>query len=274
MKKPWITTAILMELLAAAMVRAEIVYINGPAFPISFDWTQPNSVDLDQDGTADFEFQAGPSLTTGEPGNSSTPFYVVSRQANQLLWRGFATSILPGGSTIGPTAVGLTAWGNPTNGASLAAFFTTGAQVYFTPNGMVTNPPSSGWSGTLVSAKDGYIGVRFAAADGFHYGWIHAAFQSGPLIQDWAYETQSEVSIPAGAAPLAVLSPPSSVRPGTFRLAWSGETGAAYQIQSKSDLVEPAWTNVGLAIIATADHAAVDVPLAGAAGFYRVVKTR
>jgi hypothetical protein len=85
----------------------------------------------------------------------------------------------------------------------------------------------SGWSGGVAEVGVGYIGVRFNAADGLHYGWIRVRLPRGgllfqplaenssptpasdqpvpvplelmPVVVDCAYETHTNTPIRAGA---------------------------------------------------------------------------
>jgi hypothetical protein len=77
---------------------------------------------------------------------------------------------------------------------------------------LVTNtlPYTSAWGGTLGQLGVGYLGVRFHQADGLHYGWIRVHLPSrdpvlagtvlfGTAVVDWAYESQPDTPIQAGA---------------------------------------------------------------------------
>ena len=273
-----------LSLIASLSTHAAIAYFDGPPFGIPLDFTLVEPLDLDHNGSTDFNFSAGPSLTTGSPDSSITPTFVSSVPGNAILGDGYYAAILPSGATIGASATGAT-WS--TNDLNLATFGSGGFQIIITSNGLVTNLPTWSWGGPLVSAGSGFLGVRFQASDGLHYGWIHAAFQNGPVplqnvpgslpngpvILDWAYETQPDTALLAGAAPVVPLLPPAVIRPGNLRLQWPSQPGAAYQVQFIPDVNALTWSNLDFTIIATAGVSAVDLPLTGLAGFYRVLQS-
>ena len=271
MKTTSIFIASCLCLLVCAPTKGAIAYFNDPAIEVSLEFGAIESIDLDQNGVADFSFFSGESLTTGDPGNVSTPVYVSSLKSNSILCNYYQARVMPAGTLIGGLAVSNMAWTN-TDGAALAEFFQSGQSVMITSQGFVTNPPTSGWGGPLAKAGNGFLGIRLVRQDGLHYGWIHAALQSAPTILDWAYEAQPDTAIAAGAVPLAALRTPQVVRQGNLRLEWQSEIGAAYQVQFKGDLGALSWTNIGFTIIATANTAAVDAPLSQTTGFYRVVQ--
>jgi hypothetical protein len=271
MKRVFIFIASWVCILLCASAKGAIAYFSGPAFDISLEPGVIESIDFDQNDIAEFSFFSGISLSTGYPDDVTTPVYVSSLGSNSLLCNHAQAAVIPAGTIISSVAISNSVWTN-TDGAGLAEFFRTGQTVIITPQGLVTNPPSSGWGGSLAAAGDGFLGVRFLAEDGLHYGWIHASIKSVPTILDWAYETQPGTAIAAGAAPLAGLKTPQIVRPGNLRLEWQSQPGAAYQVQFRSNLGTLSWRSVGFTIIATANSAAVDVPLTENTGFYRVAQ--
>ena len=143
---------------------------------------------------------------------------------------------------------------------------------------------TSGWSGPFIVPGGGYLGVRFYAADGLHYGWIHAllavpegdtnSLDGTPLITDWAFETRPNTAIIAGAKPVpAPLAAPQFIQPGTLRLTWQSQINQTYQIQFKDHLDAPLWTNLNpLLSPATVTNSTADVPIIGPSRFFRVVQ--
>jgi len=62
---------------------------------------------------------------------------------------------------------------------------------------------STGRTGEFYNDR-GFVGLKFDADDGIHYGWIDVeGIQSSPTIQirGWAYETEPNKAIAAGAIP-------------------------------------------------------------------------
>ena len=65
---------------------------------------------------------------------------------------------------------------------------------------------NSQWLGTTTGASStGYLGVRFQAADGAHYGWIRATvgpyFQNIFTIHEWGYNDTPDGPIMTGEVP-------------------------------------------------------------------------
>ena len=180
---------------------------------------------------------------------------------------------MPAGNLIGSATSSNVVWGNPGQGGLLASF--------------ISSPRygTSEWTPPLGTLTNGYLGVRFYAADGLHYGWIQAGLPiqnmgtigfvlvSSPVILDWAYETRVDAAIVAGAKPIVALqASPEIIRPGYLRLNWQTEIGKTYQVQSKENLVVLFWTNLDFIIVATTTNAMTDIPISGEAKFYRIVE--
>ena len=72
--------AALLGGILSAPAQSTIAYFNGPAFPIP-DYFGTTNLDLDQDGTNDFSFSAGPFIGVGD--GSGTSEYVISRGRDQ-----------------------------------------------------------------------------------------------------------------------------------------------------------------------------------------------
>jgi hypothetical protein len=110
-----------------------------------------------------------------------------------------------------------------------------------------------------------------------HYGWVRVgaplAFFNGGWLYDYAYETRPDTPIVAGAKPVPVpLASPEVARAGYLRLKWPSQVGRAYQVQVKERLDAFAWRNLNFVIPATATNSLVDLPMSGAAEFFRVVE--
>ena len=124
--------------------------------------------------------------------------------------------------------------------------------------------------------RDAYIGIEFPIDGNVHYGWIrfdHFEISPGGWILEWAYETRPRVPIKAGAKPVVVpTTAPEVARPGYVRLKWPSEVGTAYQVQTKARMDALRWTNLSFVIVATASETMVDLPMEGAAQFFRVVE--
>jgi hypothetical protein len=133
------------------------------------------------------------------------------------------------------------------------------------------------FTGPFAGITAAYIGLQFYSDNQVYYGWVRVgapATINGGWIYDYAYQTQPNTPILAGAVPLAPLATPQIVRPGNLRLNWQSQTNMAYQVQFKEQLDSLFWTNLDLTIIATATNTSADVPMVGTARFYRVVQNQ
>ncbi len=228
-------------------------------------------LDLNGDGTMDFEFRA--------VGIQPTLIEVLQHGSNEVL----AITVPP--PDIGEVAVSLA---------------TTNLVSSATPEGADWLPAMPGPLGDIgamlnwrftaehqYSLQRRYIGVRFSASDGVHYGALQViAWNDGdPLVDNtggmifgYGYNL-----VPNAPFTLSTIPPvpvrvdeSSQVRSGYLRLRWSTDAGAAlgtaYQVQSRSDLINGSWTDLPFVVIATGTNTLVDVPMGGGAGFFRVVK--
>jgi hypothetical protein len=285
MKTTSIVCVLWSGLALSSAAQSTIAYYDGPAFPIPSYYAldeDTGTIDFDKDGVADFSLFGGVAMTTGF--SITEPYYIAALNTNNVLCRGYNVVVMPWGTLIGSAPPGSAGWSNNIDGAILTEFgetFDSGGVGIFPillGSNSVASTAGPAWGGPLSSGQEGYLGVRFYAGDGLHYGWIHASLAGdstlgpSPTITDWAYETRPNTPILAGALPLAALSEPQIVRPQNLRLVWPSEIGRAYQLQFKNQVDAPDWSDLGLTIIATATSTAVDAPISGSAGFYRVVR--
>jgi hypothetical protein len=153
-------------------------------------------VDLNRDGTDDFSFGGGQLATASIPPSISSWFDIIGTGSNQFVVGGSFVRGYSFGSWIqGDLAetFGGVMWTNSEVPARVALFTSTFI--------------GDSWHGPLQNAGICYIGVRFFAADGIHYGWIRVRlpavtanlFQpSPPAVLDWAYEKRTNTPIRAG----------------------------------------------------------------------------
>jgi len=264
--------------------QSTISYFNGPSFGFASDYEAGSPFDLDQNGVTDFTFSSGPFLTTGDPNSGVGSYTIASLNGNSILCAGWHVAVVAPGALIDANPSSNNAWTN-IQGATLDTFGFNGEQVFFTSAGMVTNPPTTGWSGPATPPGGAFLGLRFYAADGLHYGWVHAqlpapltvtngigTLDGPPTILDWAFETRPDTAIVAGARPVAIpLAAPRVIQPGTMWIGWESQTNVAYQIQFKDSLDAILWTNLGLPISATATISNTNIPITGSSRFFRVV---
>lgn len=188
--------AVLTSLLVATSGRCTVVYSPGPLPPPPpFIFGAPQPVDFDGDGIGEVEFTLGLTLCTMDVPTSfcSTPFF-IGANTNELLISGGYAAILSLGELIGDVPPTNAPWSGPgfqgyltTQWWSLYGQEINGQRVY------------RGWTGPLGAVGSGFVGVRFSAADGYHYGWIRVSTEFPALVVDWAYETEPDTAILAGA---------------------------------------------------------------------------
>jgi len=207
MRKKILSLAILIGAVAGAFGQSTIAYFNGPAFPVpAFEVSR--TLDLNQDGIVDFNFAGGTPICTQDIPISACAwrFSVDGNGINQQLWATplflgvFSPPVLlqPFGAWITSNPPPPTLWGDPRFGSTLATYFFSQRQP-------------SRWLFPLGTVGIGYLGVRFHAADGLHYGWIRvrlprsdvgaddSTFEFTPVVMEWAYETRPETPIRVGA---------------------------------------------------------------------------
>lgn len=242
-----------------AWAQSTIVYTPGPAFWIPWSFGPSATLDMNQDGTIDFTFSRGPSFCTADIPSShcEESFCAGTPATNSILNQGNYVASIPPGEWIGNSVPSNMAW-------------SAGSYTYLYTCWDSPRYGTSGVYGSIGEQGEGYLGVRFSAADGFHYGWI---FMQGQSIMDWAYETRPHHPIRAGAKPVPVLLTCLSLqRPGYLRMAAETETGKVYQVQVKTSLLDFSWSNLSFALLASGTSTLVDIPMTDPKAFYRVVE--
>jgi hypothetical protein len=195
--------AILLCAVLTASARDSIVYFDGPSFSIPAEGRQIG-LDVNADGTQDFIFLSPGTLTTDgllDP-DFSTPYYFGPTGTNQILTDSYGNvTIQSFGVLLGTNPPSGQTWTTPPYFPALLTAYTA------TVNGTNVN---SYWYGPLGMLGEGYLGVKFQAADGTHFGWIRVRLpdtapgpeglplEFAPVAVDWAYETRTNAPIPAG----------------------------------------------------------------------------
>ncbi|MBI1177860.1 hypothetical protein GC207_10540 [bacterium] len=194
-----------------------------PAVGPGYD--SPNYVDVNGDGTEDFSFDLQALIPTDYPTSGiSKGLRVGLSSDSSVTGQSYYSAAVGVGEVIGSQlSLGL-AW--LTNAYPIAV--SVQYQNYRTG---LTRP----WDGVLADPAKPYLGVRFTAEDGTHYGWIRFGFKVGPIgsypggpaIIEWAYETQPDtpVVITPPAIPNDSLSSAAEL-PGTSFFLWSDNTFA------------------------------------------------
>jgi hypothetical protein len=165
----------------------------------------PVSVDLNNDGLADFKFSFTTYFSSGHykyhaklAMKGLTKGKVVGRKISDF--RGPYASALAAGANIGPAA----------HFSSSKGQITISREIQY---GSVL-----GYYGYWHDAPNRFLGVKFQIKGQTHYGWIRLNFSFGGTTQinGWAYETVANKKITAGQtadsaeeAPLAKKGEPS-----------------------------------------------------------------
>lgn len=200
---------ILCVSIATLTAQSSIVYVNGPSFQAGAyrDWN-PKGADFDGDGTNEFLFWSSGMICTHDVPTSgcSWPFYIRTGNTNEVVANGFYVTPLSLGEITAPQPPA-SSWIAPNGfyGACIASYWYSlqGREI----DGQLLH---SGWNTGVADKGVGYLGVRFYASDGAHYGWIRARLPQTsigtngfplelvPVVVDWAYETQPDKPIRAG----------------------------------------------------------------------------
>ena len=175
-----------------AKAQDTIAYFNGPKIPFTFFEGGGGDLDVNADGRLDFNFNLSPFICTADipvSGCSGTFSVTASGSAAMLVQRFSRAAILPFGTPIGSSSPTNSSWSANDPSASVATYFFS--PLYGT----------SGFGGPLGEAGVGYLGIRFSAEDGTHYGWVRVCLlaPNWPAVVDWAYERRPDTAIAAGA---------------------------------------------------------------------------
>jgi len=244
-------------------------YTPGPA--VGFPWVSfgTATVDLDGDGQPDFNLGGNALCTASIPACCTTWFEATGVSSNELLAVGQDLAVVEIGTSLGPEPQSGAAW------SSAGGFLTeTGSGCGYRP-----------WSGELGRRGEGYLGARLRLADGDHYGWMRVVLAGsalspapgfmylGPVVVDWAFELQPGVATVAGARPYpAAVASLGIVRPGYLRARVATEPGWSYAVQQRSSITQGNWQSAGFTFVGDGSETLLDLPMTGAAGFFRVVE--
>ena len=244
-------------------------YTPGPA--VGFPWVSfgTATVDLDGEGQPDFNLGGNALCTASIPACCTTWFEATGVSSNELLVVGQDLAVVELGTSLGPEPQSGAAW------SSAGGFLTeTGSGCGYRP-----------WSGELGRRGEGYLGTRLRLADGDHYGWMRVVLAGsalspapgfmflGPVVVDWAFELQPGVATVAGARPSpAAMASLGIVRPGYLRTRVATEPGWSYAVQQRSSITQGNWQSAGFTFVGDGSETLLDLPMTGAAGFFRVVE--
>jgi hypothetical protein len=206
------TVFVLLSTVVAAP--CAIVYFDGPSFGIP-DSPISQSLELNRHYDTDFLFvdEIRTNYVVRDPvglvpGDVENSYYIGARGPGEVMVP--PATAKPVGATL-PVQLSMfgTLIGDPRPPAQFPPPHAWDVRALLAEhctslgNGLICFPA---WSGPLGYEGIGYIGIRFQARDGWHYGWIRARLpitaasgtETGMVIVDWAYESQPEVPIQAG----------------------------------------------------------------------------
>src|SRR5262249_43852159 len=163
MTKQILITIILAGLIAPVFGQNTIVYTSRPLFLVS-PGDRTVSCDLNGDGTPDFDFPLPTTICTLDvPSSGCFEFFSLGSSDTAQLLDSVSGAVQPFGTAIASNAFSGSQWTEP--GSMLGLVTHEWSQRYGT----------EAWNGPLGERGVGYLGVRFLAADGLHYGWIRVA---------------------------------------------------------------------------------------------------
>lgn len=190
-RSPWSQLIAVAALLvggscALAQGSLTIVHVDPPDIGAFFG--PPRPVDVNGDGLVDFVFQSTQASFRVLPEGTNA---AIARR-NPLPDRSSYTTPLLSGFEIGSSA--------PTGLDWVPTEFVGGGYIGPTFTACTTVGCLGDFTGL-----DAFMGVRFQASDGLHYGWVRVSVPligvNGGWIHEWAYETRPGVPILAGAVP-------------------------------------------------------------------------
>jgi hypothetical protein len=146
-----------------------IRYFGGPriTFPL---FTQPADLDLNWDGASDLHFESGSTCTASIPGSCWDYQIVTPNSGGEVLAATNYLAAIPYGTSIGNESPQSMEW--TTNSVNVV--------VQSLMDQLTMQSP-------FQAAGQGYVGVRFPAADGVHYGWIKLRIQNYNPFQPFYY---------------------------------------------------------------------------------------
>ena len=174
----------LFPLLTATLLDARLVQAQGIIYgyfdPVAeYPIAAQSSLDFNGDGVNELQI----NFTAYDLGVDWTAiYYSLSGTAQSLspIYQG-----LSAGTIIGPDTGD---WGN-----------LTGSVIYWSDYNGQNNTSTTDFA---LSSESPYLPVSFSLADGPHYGWARFVTDNGLFgFQDWAYESDPNTPIAAGAVP-------------------------------------------------------------------------
>jgi len=124
-------------------------------------------------------------------------FGIQPSAGNSVFGVGSSVSVLPAGAEISLTPTLPGGWlQSPPYGSLLVGAWAAN----------LWEETWSGWSGPMADVPEGYLGLRFLAADGYHLGWLRVhRGGDGTLATivpvDFAWATQADQPLFAGVVP-------------------------------------------------------------------------
>lgn len=197
-------------LASAGMANAQVLYhdINPDVFykdaVMGDNYTDPVSLDLDNDGVFDLQFAVWSSVQSNNGPNKVNLAAVRQLGANGNAILGY-TNIFSASICSTPLPLYCANVLNENENIDPGANFwaipgsnTLGTLIRYFKN----EAPPNNFVGQWNNQTDKYIGFRFKGGDGgMHYGWMRLDVSKSPAsltLKDYAYQSQNDVSIQAG----------------------------------------------------------------------------
>ena len=190
----------LSSILVAALTLANLACGQGSIVYSPFTFTGPGDWqpwDVNQDGTVDFTLTASWIITHDVPTSGMSYSFGIRPSAdNYVMGVGNDVSVLSAGAEVSLTPSAPAGWQQIQYGSLHVGFWSAN----------LLEGTWSGWKGPMESVQEGYLGLRFLASDGYHFGWLRVnrggdASLATIVPVDFAWETQTGAPISAGVVP-------------------------------------------------------------------------
>ena len=220
------------------------------------DWTLLGSTDLVFALAADDLDVAGEDALTNEPDELFVHSGLYGAYLGEFSWEGY-----------------------PAVGSLSQTVATAPQQSYLISFWLTCVPDSQGVTTNNEFAAIWNGSTLYAQTNLPAFGWTNMQFVAPATTTSTTLEFDFN-SVPAafGLDDIAVGPVPAPVfqsvapTPGAVTLTWSSFANVSYQIQSASNLADPAWVNIGSPITATGAITSVSEPIGAASQqFYRVI---
>lgn len=190
----------LLSILVAVLTLANLACGQGSIVYSPFTFTGPGDWqpwDVNRDGTVDFTLTQSWIITQDVPTSGMSYSFGIRPTANNyVLGVGSDAAVLSASAEISLSPSEPGEWQHLQYGSLLVGFWSAN----------LLQGTWSGWRGPIKDVQQGYLGLRFLATDGYHFGWLRVnGGGDGTLATivpvDFAWETHTGAPISAGVVP-------------------------------------------------------------------------